>query len=82
MTLLMLLTGRWFIGALQLLVLAFNVREVMLQRHYVDVTEVFRDLNRQQNIRYSKLALYILIFLIVMIKSVGQKLCFFVLPAL
>lgn len=68
MTLLMLLSGRWFIGSLHVLVLAFNVREVMLQRHHVDVTEVFRDLNRQKTIRNIKLALYVLIFVVVIYK--------------
>lgn len=75
MTLLMLLTGRWFIGVLQLLVLAYNVREVKLQKHYVDVTEVFRDLPRQQTVRNIKLALYIFIFFIVVYRSVGHTLC-------
>mmetsp|Transcript_15204 Transcript_15204/g.45851 ORF Transcript_15204/g.45851 Transcript_15204/m.45851 type:complete len:157 (-) Transcript_15204:1873-2343(-) len=70
MTLLMLLSGRWFIGSLHVLVLAFNVREVMLQRHHVDVTEVFRDLNRQKTIRNIKLALYVLIFVVVIYKLV------------
>ena len=36
----MLLTGRWLVGGLHLLVLAYNVRLVYNNKHKVDVTEV------------------------------------------
>lgn len=37
-TVLMLCTGRWLVGGLQLVVLAFNLRLVFLQQYRVDVT--------------------------------------------
>ena len=38
LTALMVFSGRWLVGGLQLVVLAFNVRLVFLQQHRVDVT--------------------------------------------
>ena len=38
LTALMVFSGRWLVGGLHLIVLAFNVRLVFLQQHRVDVT--------------------------------------------
>lgn len=38
LTALMVFSGRWLVGGLHLVVLAFNVRLVFLQQHRVDVT--------------------------------------------
>lgn len=69
-TVLMLCTGRWLVGGLQLVVLAFNLRLVFLQQYRVDVTEVFRELGREKKIRMVKLVMYVLIFVIVIYKLV------------
>lgn len=68
MTGLMLLTGRWLIGVIHLGILIFNVRQVFMGKHHVDVTEVFRDLNAQKVIRNVKLAIYVVVFIICIYK--------------
>lgn len=68
MTGLMLLTGRWVIGVVHLGILLFNVRQVFMGKHHVDVTEVFRDLGTQKIIRNIKLAIYVLVFIICIYK--------------
>jgi hypothetical protein len=70
LTALMVFSGRWLVGGLHLIVLAFNVRLVFLQQHRVDVTEVFREIPREKKLRMVKLGMYVLIFVIVIYKLV------------
>lgn len=80
MTALMMLTGRWFIGVIHLGILIFNVRQVVLTKHYVDVTEVFRDLSTQKIIRNIKLAIYVAVFIVCIYKLVETSVEAFLTP--
>ena len=63
LTLLLLLCGKWGVAALNLPVLAFNGRTLLMGQHTTDVTEIFRQLPRERRIRMFKLAAYMVSFI-------------------
>jgi hypothetical protein len=62
LTAMLLLTGKWVSGLVMLTLLAWNVRTYLRDEHKVDVTEVFRQIPREKNIRIVKLVFYLLGF--------------------
>lgn len=82
MTLFTLLSGRWCIAIPHLGMLVFNLREVFHSRHYVDVTEVFRDLDKQKIIRNIKLAVYVAVFIVCVYKLVETSVEAFLSPSM
>jgi hypothetical protein len=61
-TVLLLLTGNWIVGTLQLAALAYNVLQHRGGRHLVDVTEIFRQIKPRRKILLIKLGMYLLVF--------------------
>ncbi|BDA44050.1 probable protein cornichon homolog 4 [Coccomyxa sp. Obi] len=62
LTALLLFSGKWLSGLVMLLLVAWNVRTYLRDEHKVDVTEVFRQIPREKNIRIVKLIFYLLGF--------------------
>jgi hypothetical protein len=61
-TAMLLLTGKWVSGLAMAALTAWNVRTYLREEHRVDVTEVFRQIPREKNIRIAKLVFYLLGF--------------------
>jgi hypothetical protein len=70
LTAMLLLTGKWFIGLAMLTVAALNLRTYLRDEHAVDVTEVFRQIPREKNIRIVKLVFYLLAFVYIIYRCV------------
>lgn len=62
LTALLLFTGKWLSGVVMLVLVAWNVRTYLRDEHKVDVTEVFRQIPREKNIRIVKLIFYLVGF--------------------
>lgn len=62
LTALLLFTGKWLSGLVMLVLVAWNVRTYLRDEHKVDVTEVFRQIPREKNIRIVKLIFYLVGF--------------------
>lgn len=61
-TALHILSGNWIMGAIQGIVLAYNVQQYRLKRHIVDVTEVFRDVSHRRKALTTKMVFHLLLF--------------------
>ncbi len=59
----MLLTGNWVSGVLQLAALAYNIQQYQLNRHLIDVTEVFREIKPRKKALTAKLIFNLLLFI-------------------
>ena len=59
----MLFTGHWFSGILQLAALAYNIHQYQLNRHVIDVTEVFREIKPRKKALTAKLIFNLLLFI-------------------
>ncbi|ONK81830.1 uncharacterized protein A4U43_C01F33300 [Asparagus officinalis] len=62
---LLFLTWHWFPFLLMAPVTYYHIRLFMERKHHIDVTEIFRVLNVEKKYRMVKLALYFIIFFIV-----------------
>ncbi|XP_052173478.1 protein cornichon homolog 1-like isoform X2 [Diospyros lotus] len=67
---LFLLTGHWLMFLLTLPIACYNTMLYMNRQHLIDVTEVFRFLNAEKKYRIIKLAFYLLLFVLVIIRLV------------
>ncbi|EFJ44997.1 hypothetical protein VOLCADRAFT_76026 [Volvox carteri f. nagariensis] len=61
----LLLTGKWFIGVLQLGMLGFLLHNWSTRRHVVDATDVFRQLPVQKKRRLIMFGSFLLYFIII-----------------
>ncbi|KAK1408472.1 hypothetical protein QVD17_40272 [Tagetes erecta] len=64
---LFLVTGHWFLFLLTLPIMIYNTMLYTKRRHLIDVTEVFRSIDAEKKYRIVKLALYLLLFVLVII---------------
>lgn len=53
LTALFLINGYWLALALNLPLLAFNVKKIMDNQHLLDATEIFRTLNKHKKVRFN-----------------------------
>nr|XP_043621787.1 protein cornichon homolog 1 [Erigeron canadensis] len=67
---LFLVTGHWFMFLLTLPITVYNYMLYSKRRHLIDVTEVFRSLDAEKKYRIVKLAFYLLLFVLVIIRMV------------
>lgn len=67
---LFLLTGHWFMFLLTLPITIYNAMLYSKRRHLIDVTEVFRSIDVEKKLRIAKLAFYLFLFVIVIIRMV------------
>ncbi|KAA8518226.1 hypothetical protein F0562_015700 [Nyssa sinensis] len=67
---LFLVSGHWFMFLLTLPVTCYNTMLFMKRQHLIDVTEVFRFLSAEKKYRIIKLAFYLALFVIVVIRLV------------
>ncbi|KAJ9565387.1 hypothetical protein OSB04_001353 [Centaurea solstitialis] len=67
---LLLFTGYWFMFLLTLPITIYNSMLYINRQHLIDVTEVFRYVDAEKKYRIAKLALYLFLFLLVVIRSV------------
>lgn len=65
-----LLTWHWFMFLFTLPIAAYHLMLYLNQKHLLDVTEIFRDLNTEKKYRFIKLALYLLLFTVVLFRLV------------
>ncbi|KAK9916157.1 hypothetical protein WJX75_009511 [Coccomyxa subellipsoidea] len=80
LTAMLLLTGKWVSGLVMLTLLAWNVRTYLRDEHKVDVTEVFRQIPREKNIRIVKLVFYLLGFVYFIYRIVHTAVNTFLTP--
>ncbi|KAL4558097.1 hypothetical protein LXL04_036293 [Taraxacum kok-saghyz] len=66
---LLLLTGYWFMFLLTLPITIYNSMLYMNNQHLIDVTEVFRYVDAEKKYRIAKLAVYLSLFFLVVIRS-------------
>uniref|UniRef100_A0A5B7AU57 Putative Cornichon n=1 Tax=Davidia involucrata TaxID=16924 RepID=A0A5B7AU57_DAVIN len=67
---LFLVTGHWFMFLVTLPVTCYNIMLFTKRQHLIDVTEVFRFLSAEKKYRIIKLAFYLVLFVIVIIRLV------------
>ncbi|XVF56061.1 hypothetical protein PTKIN_Ptkin06aG0086800 [Pterospermum kingtungense] len=63
LTAMFLLTWHWFMFLLAVPVTVYHLMLYFNQKHLLDVTEIFRDLNIQKRYRFVKLTIYLLLFI-------------------
>ncbi|CCE61944.1 hypothetical protein TPHA_0B02720 [Tetrapisispora phaffii CBS 4417] len=62
LSVLFLLTGHWFVFAINLPLLAFNGNKLYKKLQLLDATEIFRTLNKHKRESFLKLGFYLLLF--------------------
>ncbi|XP_044504675.1 protein cornichon homolog 1-like isoform X1 [Mangifera indica] len=62
---LLLVTGHWLIFLITLPLAGYHALLYMKRQHLIDVTEVFRNLKVEKNLRLFKLGFYVVFFVIV-----------------
>ncbi|KAJ0883180.1 hypothetical protein HanPSC8_Chr10g0418471 [Helianthus annuus] len=67
---LLLVMGYWFMFLLTLPIAIYNSMLYINRRHLIDVTEVFRYVDAEKRYRIAKLAVYLFLFVLVVIRSV------------
>ncbi|XP_034692664.1 protein cornichon homolog 1 isoform X2 [Vitis riparia] len=67
---LFLLTWHWFLFLISVPITCYNAMLFMKRQHLIDVTEVFRTLSAEKKYRVAKLAFYLFLFIIVIIRLV------------
>ncbi|CAK9157224.1 unnamed protein product [Ilex paraguariensis] len=67
---LFLVTGHWLMFLVTLPITCYNMMLFMKRQHLIDVTEVFRFLSAEKKYRIVKLAFYLLLFIIVIVRFV------------
>ena len=72
LTLLMMLHMKWIPGVVYFGITAYNVRLVLLNQHTTDVTEIFKQIPREKNIRFVKMMAYLLLFTFCIYKYVRR----------
>lgn len=65
-----LLTWHWFMFLMTLPITCYNMMLYIKRKHLIDVTEVFRFLDVEKKYRIIKLAFYLFIFIIVVVRLV------------
>ncbi|XP_057501472.1 protein cornichon homolog 1 isoform X1 [Actinidia eriantha] len=65
---LFLLAGHWIMFLVTLPIAFYNAMLYMKRQHLIDVTEVFRFLNAEKKYRIIKLAFYLVLFAVVIIR--------------
>ncbi|XP_034692663.1 protein cornichon homolog 1 isoform X1 [Vitis riparia] len=65
---LFLLTWHWFLFLISVPITCYNAMLFMKRQHLIDVTEVFRTLSAEKKYRVAKLAFYLFLFIIVIIR--------------
>ncbi len=65
LTILLLLSQKWVLGSLQLVLTAYHFRLLSRKKHRVDVTEIFRQIKPEKKQRMVKLGFYLVSFIIV-----------------
>ncbi|KAK1358024.1 Cornichon [Heracleum sosnowskyi] len=68
---LFLVTGNFYMFLLTLPNACYSARLFMKQQHLIDVTEVFRFLDAEKKYRLIKLAFYLILFVVVLIRTIG-----------
>ncbi|KAJ9548220.1 hypothetical protein OSB04_020763 [Centaurea solstitialis] len=67
---LFLFTGHWFMFLLTLPITIYSTMLYSKKRHLIDVTEVFRFIDGEKKYRIAKLAFYLILFVLVIIRMV------------
>ncbi|KAI3772565.1 hypothetical protein L6452_03754 [Arctium lappa] len=67
---LFLVTGHWFMFLLTLPIAIYSTMLYTKKRHLIDVTEVFRFIDAEKKYRIAKLAFYLILFVLVIIRMV------------
>ncbi|KVI12054.1 protein cornichon homolog 1-like [Cynara cardunculus var. scolymus] len=67
---LFLVTGHWFMFLLTLPIAIYSTMLYSKKRHLIDVTEVFRFIDAEKKYRIAKLAFYLILFVLVIIRMV------------
>ncbi|KAF1001743.1 protein cornichon homolog 2-like isoform X1 [Apium graveolens] len=69
---LFLVTGNFYMFILTLPNACYNAKLFMKQQHLIDVTEVFRFLDAEKKYRLIKLAFYLILFVVVLIRTIDS----------
>ncbi|KAJ0529448.1 hypothetical protein HanPI659440_Chr10g0370601 [Helianthus annuus] len=72
---LLLVMGYWFMFLLTLPIAIYNSMLYINRRHLIDVTEVFRYVDAEKRYRIAKLAVYLFLFVLVVIRLVVSFHC-------
>ncbi|CAI9297768.1 unnamed protein product [Lactuca saligna] len=67
---LFLVTGHWFMFIFTLPITIYSAMLYSKRRHLIDVTEVFRSIDAEKKYRIVKLAFYLLLFVLIIIRLV------------
>ncbi|XP_021282544.1 protein cornichon homolog 1 isoform X1 [Herrania umbratica] len=74
---LFLLTWHWFMFLLFLPLTAYHLMLYLNRKHLIDVTEVFRDIDKEKKYRYVKLGIYLVLFTLVLFRILAASIFFF-----
>ncbi|KAK8628749.1 hypothetical protein V6N13_009332 [Hibiscus sabdariffa] len=72
-----LLTWHWFMFISTLPITVYHLMLYSNRKHLLDVTEIFRDLNTEKKYRFVKLAVYLLLFTVVLFRLLSASIFFF-----
>ncbi|GAB2233238.1 hypothetical protein Droror1_Dr00002457 [Drosera rotundifolia] len=65
-----LICGRWIMFLLSLPLACYHLGLYLKQEHLLDVTEIFRALSREKQLRFQKLGVYLFFFFITIVRLI------------